>query len=115
MNILTFIGSFGWLGNIGYFYANMLFKLFGYLGYICFFLLAYLCHKMPHPLRRDQSSLEKSLGIILITISILTLQSLFISDSGVFGTAFNNILSPIISDLGVFILSSSILLLGILI
>ncbi|MDE5603696.1 MAG: DNA translocase FtsK 4TM domain-containing protein, partial [Helicobacter sp.] len=112
--VFSILGSFGWLGSFGQSYANLHFKLFGYLGYIWLFSLAYLCSKINYPLKFNQQFLEKSLGIILIIIALLTLQSLFLADSGVFGVALNSILQPFIKAIGVFLLSGIILLLGII-
>ncbi len=112
--IFSILGSFGWLGNFGYSYANLHFRLFGYLGYIWLFSLAYLCSKINFPLKFDEQFLEKSLGIVLIIIALLTLQSLFLADSGMFGIALNSILQPLIKATGVFLLSCIILFFGIL-
>lgn len=112
--IFSILGSFGWLGNFGYSYANLHFMLFGYLGYIWLFCLAYLCSKINYPLKLDEQFLEKSLGVVLIIIALLTLQSLFLADSGMFGIALNSILQPLIKATGVFLLSCVILFFGIL-
>ncbi len=112
--IFSIFGSLGWLGNFGQSYANLHFKLFGYLGYIWLFFLAYLCAKINYPLKFNQQFLEKSLGISLIIIALLMLQSLFLTDSGMFGIALNSILQPLIRAVGVFLLSCIILSLGIM-
>lgn len=96
------------------FLCKFTFQAFGYLGYIWLFSLAYLCSKINFPLKLDEQFLEKSLGIVLIIIALLTLQSLFLADSGMFGIALNSILQPLIKATGVFLLSCIILFFGIL-
>ncbi|WP_425454650.1 DNA translocase FtsK [Helicobacter valdiviensis] len=89
----------------------MHFKLFGYFGYLWLFALAYAL-SLPKP-KINQIFFEKLLGIVIICLSLLILQGLFIKDSGIFSRAFSSILVPIITPAGVFLLTLCLLVFGV--
>lgn len=79
--------------------------LFGYLGYIWLFIAAFFIYKTKFPLDfKSSRSLEKALGIVIGVFALLVLQGLFFKQAGILGIAFNSVLSPLITHLGVFIL-----------
>lgn len=79
--------------------------LFGYLGYIWLFIAAFFIYKTKFPLDFKSSRfLEKALGIVIGVFALLVLQGLFFKQAGILGIAFNSVLSPLITHLGVFIL-----------
>lgn len=79
--------------------------LFGYLGYIWLFVAAFFIYKTKLPLDFKSSRfLEKALGIVIGVFALLVLQGLFFKQAGILGIAFNSVLSPLITHLGIFIL-----------
>ena len=79
--------------------------LFGYLGYIWLFVAAFFIYKTKLPLDfKSNRFLEKALGIVIGVFALLVLQGLFFKQAGILGIAFNSVLSPLITHLGIFIL-----------
>lgn len=82
------------------------FWLLGYFGYIWTFIAAYGIYKTKAILNfKNPQSIEKALGVAIIAFALLVLQGLFFENAGILGIAFNNVLKPIITALGIFILS----------
>lgn len=79
--------------------------LFGYLGYIWLFIAAFFIYKTKLSLDfKSNRFLEKALGIVIGVFALLVLQGLFFKQAGILGIAFNSVLSPLITHLGIFIL-----------
>lgn len=112
LGILSIVGEFGLLGDIGKAYAHLHFNLFGYFGYIWLLILAYLFYK--NTANTKERIIEKTLGIVIIGLALLILQGLFISDAGFFSNAFSSILKSFINPLGIFGLTLILILLGIM-
>lgn len=102
--LFVFFGALGVLGQVGRGFASINFWLFGYFGYIWLFGVAYLLYAIKKPIKLDSIPLEQTLGYLLSAFALLILQALFFSDAGILGVAFNSVLEPIISPLGIFIL-----------
>lgn len=85
--------------------AQIQFWLFGYLGYIWLLVAAFFIYRAKVPLNFKSSRfLEKTLGVMIGIFALLVLQGLFFEQAGILGVAFNSVLAPIITHLGVFIL-----------
>lgn len=111
--IISTLLIFGILSNLGILenfsflnpLAKIQFWLFGYLGYIWLFVIAFLIYRTKGiPDYKDSRFLEKTLGVVIGIFALLVLQGLFFDDAGILGVAFNSVLTPIITHLGVFIL-----------
>ncbi len=108
---LVFFGILTLMGEVFSFLSflpKVQFWFLGYFGYIWAFGLAFVCYEKN--LKFDNVLLEKILGGVIIVFALLVLQGLFFSNAGILGVAFNNVLKPIITSLGVFILG--LLMLG---
>ena len=104
LGILTLCGAFGWLGKIGKALAYMQFWILGYLGYFWLFGLAFWLKKSKSIPTLKTLLLEKILGFILGLVAFLVFQALFFKGAGIIGVAFNEVLQPIITPLGIFVL-----------
>ena len=94
MNILGFVSI-----------AQIQFWLFGYLGYIWLLVVAFFIYRAKTPLNlKSNRFLEKTLGVMIGVFALLVLQGLFFEQAGILGVAFNSVLAPIITHLGIFIL-----------
>ncbi|MDA3967646.1 DNA translocase FtsK 4TM domain-containing protein, partial [Helicobacter sp. WB40] len=108
--ILEIFGASGALGGFGEGYSKLHYFLFGYLGYVWLLALGFCVYRAKNipsiselsKLKFTTQMLEKALSIVILVLTILSLQSLFIEDSGIFGIAFNSVLQPIIGRIGVF-------------
>ena len=114
LGILTLLGllqSFSFLR----FLPRIQFLLLGYIGYIWSFALAFGIYKTQKlPNIHNPRFLEQTLGITIGIFAILVLQGVFFDKAGILGVAFNDVLKPIISPLGVFALSLIMLALSII-
>ena len=85
--------------------AQIQFWLFGYLGYIWLFVAAFFVYQAKDSFDfKNNRFLEKTLGVIIGVFALLVLQGLFFAHAGILGVAFNSVLSPLITHLGVFVL-----------
>lgn len=103
LEIFTILGVFNLFGlaNI----AQLQFWSFGYLGYIWLLVVAFFIYRAKTPLSfKGNRFLEKALGVMIGIFALLVLQGLFFEQAGILGVAFNSVLAPIITHLGVFIL-----------
>lgn len=106
VGILTLLGeAVAFLG----FLPHAQFWLLGYFGYVWAFGAAFVLYQTK-AIPTFQNPLEKGLGLTIIAFALLVLQGLFFENAGILGVAFYNVLKPIITSLGVFILS--LLMLG---
>lgn len=106
VGILTLLGeAVAFLG----FLPHAQFWLLGYFGYVWAFGVAFVLYQTK-AIPTFQNPLEKGLGLTIIAFALLVLQGLFFENAGILGVAFYNVLKPIITSLGVFILS--LLMLG---
>ena len=106
---LAFLGIFTFICEIFSFlsflpYAQ--FWLLGYFGYIWTFIVAFILYQTKEiPNLTSQLFLEKILGVVIMIFALLVLQGLFFRNVGILGAAFNSVLEPFITSLGIFGLS----------
>lgn len=101
LTVLGILEPFGFLKPL----AQIQFWLFGYLGYIWLFVAAFFVYQVKDSFDfKNNRFLEKTLGVIIGVFALLVLQGLFFAHAGILGVAFNSVLSPLITHLGVFVL-----------
>ncbi len=113
LGILTLLGGFWSLVPLRIL-SEAQFWLFGYFGYLWLFVIAYSLYKTTAiPNFKSTRFQEKSLGVAIGIFALLVLQGLFLGDVGIVGTAFNGVLKPLITPLGIFFATLAMLVFSI--